>query len=382
MARSIKKASSTPTTRASKRTAAVKDAKDELKSRRNAASVDEEEECTPTSKAAKRNASRDDDDGKPDAAAKASEAWGFLKAPTGPQLKKPKKATPPADDVEFPPITEAEKAVFDSVIPSSATADKDTVRVLAWNVNGLRAVLKSSFRAYIACEDPDVLCLSETKIDDASLGQVKRMLPQYPFQYWNCATQKGYSGTAVFCKTEPLSVRTSLVVDSRPDDEGRYVALEFDTFWLVHTYVPNSGQKLDRLGFRTTKWDPTLFADLRELEKAKPVVWCGDLNVAHEEIDIHDPKGNKRSAGFTNEERASFGSFLASGFVDSFRRLHAHTQAYTYFSYRSDARRKNKGWRLDYFVVSAALMDRVQDSAIRSSIQGSDHLPIVLVLRK
>ncbi|RHY34350.1 hypothetical protein DYB32_000998, partial [Aphanomyces invadans] len=338
------------------RTAAVKDAKDVLKSRRNAASVDEEEECTPTSKAAKRNASRDDDDGKPDAAAKASEAWGFLKAPTGPQLKKPKKATPPADDVEFPPITEAEKAVFDSVIPSSAMADKDTVRVLAWykrsmwyatstacllvrNVNGLRAVLKSSFRAYIACEDPDVLCLSETKIDDASLGQVHLSL--------SCATtapiHPWYSGTAVFCKTEPLSVRTSLVVDSRPDDEGRYVALEFDTFWLVHTYVPNSGQKLDRCG--------------------RPFV---------------------ESAGFTDEERASFGSFLASGFVDSFRRLHAHTQAYTYFSYRSDARRKNKGacgdpiaslalngsgagWRLDYFVVSAALMDRVVRRAVTLS---------------
>ncbi|KAF0691500.1 Aste57867_17302 [Aphanomyces stellatus] len=305
--------------------------------------------------------------------------WGFLKAPSGVQLKKQKKAGKPtdSDDVEFPPLSEADLALFNDEIPTKTT--DDGLRIIAWNVNGIRAVLKKDnyFRAYIAREDPDILCLSEIKIDDTALASVKRILPQYAFQHWKCADQKGYSGTAVFSKVKPLSVQTSLVVDGEEENEGRYIALEFNRFWLVHTYVPNAGQKLERLSYRTEQWDTTLQATLKELEKTKPVIWCGDLNVAHEEIDIHDPKGNRnKSAGFTDAERESFGSLLKMGFVDTFRKLHPEEQSYTYFSYRFGARGKNKGWRLDYFVVSESLMPNVEESYIRSTITGSDHLPI------
>ncbi|OQR83822.1 exodeoxyribonuclease [Achlya hypogyna] len=314
--------------------------------------------------------------------AKAKSGWSFLKAPKGDQLKKTtKKAAAPVADVEFPPLTPEDEVAFDAIIPApSATAQ---FRIVAWNVNGLRAVLKKDnyFRAYIARENPDVLCLSETKIDDASLGAVRQVLPQYPHQIWKCATQKGYSGTAVFSKTKPLSVLDEIVVDGAVDNEGRFIAVEFDHFWLVHTYVPNAGQKLDRLDYRTKQWDVALFAKLKELEKSKPVVWCGDLNVAHEEIDIHDPKGNRnKSAGFTDAERNSFGSLLTDGFVDTFRHKYPEAQTYSYFSYRFGARGKNKGWRLDYFVASASLMPHVEDSVIRSAITGSDHLPIALTL--
>ncbi|KAF0684568.1 Aste57867_23486 [Aphanomyces stellatus] len=238
------------------------------------------------------------------------------------------KESKEADDVEFPPLSEADLALFNDEIPTKTT--NDGLRIIAWNVNGIRAVLKKDncFRAYIARED---LSLSEIKIGDTALASVKRILPQYAFQHWKCADQKGFSGTA-----------TSLVVDGEEDNEGRCIALEFNRFWFVHTYVPNAGQKLERLSYRTEEWDMTLQAALKELEKTKPVIWCGDLNVAHEEIDIHDPKGNRnKSAGFTEAERESFGSLLKMGFVDTFRKLHPEEQSYTYFSYRFGARGKN-----------------------------------------
>ncbi|RHY47920.1 hypothetical protein DYB30_011601 [Aphanomyces astaci] len=234
---------------------------------------------TPKPKAAKRSAPSDEvqpgnkpsNEGESTFAENPSTSgWAFLKPPSSSQLKKPKKASQRSDDdVEFPPLSEADTAVFDDILPlTKAGNTNDSLRILAWNVNGLRAVLKKDnyFRAYIARENPDVLCLSETKIDDAALGQVQ-ILPQYPHQYWNCADQKGsslliethvimigqlfvgYAGTAVFSKVEPLSVRTSLVVAGQPDNEGRFVALEFSSFWLVHTYVPNAGQKLERFVF-------------------------------------------------------------------------------------------------------------------------------------
>ncbi|CAK4074939.1 unnamed protein product [Aphanomyces euteiches] len=316
------------------------------------------------------------------APAEKKAAWGFLKAPSGAQLKKPTKKAVAAEAVEFPPLSEADLSLFDAtVVPPKRESQ---TRIVSWNVNGIRAVLKygsNYFRAYIAREDPDVLCLSETKIDSDALDSIKHVLPQYKHQYWKCADQKGYSGTVIFSKIEPLSVRTSLVVGKEEENEGRFIALEFSDFWLVHTYVPNAGQKLDRLSYRTESWDKTLFQELKALDATKPVIWCGDLNVAYQEIDIHDPKGNKnKSAGFTDAERESFGSLLAHGFVDSFRAKYPTEQAYTYFSYRFGARAKNKGWRLDYFVVSPSLMPRVEDSTIRKSIVGSDHLPIVLDL--
>ncbi|KDO24512.1 hypothetical protein SPRG_10327 [Saprolegnia parasitica CBS 223.65] len=343
-------------------------------------------EDKPAAKRATRASKKADDatDEVPASAPKKAQAagWDFLKAPKGDQLKKPaKKAAAPVADAEFPPLADEDLKVFDGVIPAPSSSAQ--YRVLAWNVNGLRAVLKKDnyFRAYIAREDPDVLCLSETKIDDASLGAVRNILPQYGHQYWKCATQKGYSGTAMFSKTKPLRVLDEITVDGQVDDEGRFLALEFEKFWLVHTYVPNAGQKLDRLEYRTKKWDTALFAKLKELEATKPVVWCGDLNVAYEEIDIHDPKGNRnKSAGFTDAERESFGSLLADGFVDTFRSKYPETQTFSYFSYRFGAREKNKGWRLDYFVASKALLPHVEDSAIRSAITGSDHLPIALTL--
>lgn len=268
------------------------------------------------------------------------------------------------------------------------------VKIVAWNVNGLRAVLKRDksvhLRAYVAQEDPDVLCLSETKIGGDELQKLDDFLPQYAHQYWSCAAKKGYSGTAIFSKTKPLRVKDSLVVgahtpkssgkakaaaDSHEEDqEGRFLAVEFADFWLVHTYVPNAGGALERLDYRTTQWDRAIERELCALEKdgGKPVVWCGDLNVAHEEIDIHDPKGNRnKSAGFTDQERESFSQILAAksdaaaagglgdGFVDTFRELHPEEQQFSYFSYRFNARARNKGWRLDYFVASRALLPRV-----------------------
>ncbi|KAJ0405348.1 hypothetical protein ATCC90586_008161 [Pythium insidiosum] len=273
---------------------------------------------------------------------------------------------------------------FDGVASRSPDAE---CKIVAWNVNGLRALLKKDdsihFRAYAAQEDADVLCLSEIKIDRNEVEKLEDVLPQYEHQFWSSAAKKGYSGTAIFSKIKPLSVKDEIIVEGdAPEDEGRFLALEFATFWLVHTYVPNAGQKLDRLSYRTEKWDKAMLRMLKDLEASKPVVWCGDLNVAHQEIDIHDPKGNRnKSPGFTDAERDSFGEILASGFVDTYRHLHPEQQQYTYWSYRFNARAKNKGWRLDYFVVSQSLLARVRQSFVRDAITGSDHVPIGLELR-
>ncbi|KAI9915354.1 hypothetical protein PsorP6_008104 [Peronosclerospora sorghi] len=269
-------------------------------------------------------------------------------------------------------------------------------KIIAWNVNGLRAVLKKDdtvyLRAYVAQEDPDILCLSETKICRDELQKLEDFLPQYEHQFWSCAVKKGYAGTAVFSKTKPIRVCDELVLGKHEskglnnaanggkDQEGRFVALEFDKFWVVHTYVPNAGGKLERLDFRTNQWDKAILRELKAMETTKPVIWCGDLNVAHQEIDIHNPKGNRRSAGFTDEERKSFSEILDSGFVDTFRHLHPDKVEYSYFGYRHNMRAKNKGWRLDYLVVSKALLPNVRSSFIRQSVEGSDHLPIGLEL--
>ncbi|ETI39336.1 exodeoxyribonuclease III [Phytophthora nicotianae P1569] len=319
-------------------------------------------------------------------------AWGALFS----KPNKQERARPLVAEAISPEL-QAKIDAFPSFqdVSRRSTDDIDT-KIIAWNVNGLRAVLKRDesvhLRAYVAQEDPDIFCLSETKICRDELQKLEDFLPQYEHQYWSCAIKKGYASTAIFSKTKPLSVKDEIVVgdhDSKgvtksanggKDQEGRFLALEFPKFWLVHTYVPNAGGKLERLDFRTDQWDKAILREMKEMEKTKPVIWCGDLNVAHQEIDIHNPKGNHKSAGFTDEERESFGNILESGFVDTFRHLHPDKVEYSYFGYRHNMRAKNKGWRLDYFVVSEKLMPHVRSSYIRQSAVGSDHLPIGLEL--
>lgn len=319
-------------------------------------------------------------------------AWGALFSKATPR-ERPRPLAAGPISAEFQAKIDAYPA-FEDV--SKRSADGITTKIVAWNVNGLRAILKRDesvhLRAYVAQEDPDVFCLSETKICSDELQKLENFLPHYEHQYWACATKKGYAGTAIFSKTKPLSVRDEIILGNHEskgvtkaanggkDQEGRFLALEFNQFWLVHTYVPNAGGKLERLDFRTSQWDKAMVQELKEMEQTKPVIWCGDLNVAHQEIDIHNPKGNRKSAGFTDEERESFGKILESGFVDTFRYLHPEKVEYSYFGYRNNMRAKNKGWRLDYFVVSKALMAKVRLSYIRQSVVGSDHLPIGLEL--
>ncbi|KAM7271310.1 hypothetical protein ACFE04_030524 [Oxalis oulophora] len=272
--------------------------------------------------------------------------------------------------------------------------DKDTksVKLMSWNVNGLRALLKlEGFSALQLAqrEDFDVLCLQETKIQEKDVEAIKQTLIEgYDNTYWSCSVSKlGYSGTAIISREvillqqKPLSVRYGLGISDH-DSEGRLVTAEFDSFYLISSYVPNSGDGLKRLSYRINEWDSSLGMYIKELEKSKPVVLTGDLNCAHEEIDIYNPAGNKRSAGFTIEERQSFGeNFLSKGFVDTFRKQHPGAVGYTYWGYRHGGRKTNKGWRLDYFLVSESIVDNVHDSYILPDIGGSDHCPIGLVLK-
>ncbi|MED6123766.1 hypothetical protein PIB30_118092 [Stylosanthes scabra] len=268
--------------------------------------------------------------------------------------------------------------------PPPLTQDTKSVKLLSWNVNGLRALLKlEGFSALAQREDFDVLCLQETKLQEKDIEQIKqRLLDGYENSFWTCSVSKlGYSGTSIISRIKPLSVRYGLGISDH-DGEGRLVTAEFDTFYLICGYVPNSGDGLRRLTYRVTEWDPSLSNYLKELEKSKPVVLTGDLNCAHEEIDIYNPAGNKRSAGFTDEERQSFATnFLSKGFVDTFRRQHPGVVGYTYWGYRHGGRKTNKGWRLDYFLVSESIVDKVHDSYIIPDVTGSDHCPIGLILK-
>ncbi|CAI8602097.1 unnamed protein product [Vicia faba] len=270
--------------------------------------------------------------------------------------------------------------------PLPLSRDTKFVKLLSWNVNGLRALLKlEGFSALQLAqrEDFDVLCLQETKLQEKDIEEIKqRLLDGYENSFWTCSVSKlGYSGTAIISRIKPLSVRYGLGI-SDLDSEGRLVTVEFDTFYLITGYVPNSGDGLKRLSYRVTEWDPALSNYLKELEKSKPVVLTGDLNCAHEEIDIYNPAGNKRSAGFTDEERKSFETnLLSKGFVDTFRRQHPGVVGYTYWGYRHGGRKFNRGWRLDYFLVSESIADKVHDSYILPDVFGSDHCPIGLVMK-
>eukprot|EP00249_Psilotum_nudum_P020629 c27785_g1_i2 orf=811-2178(+) len=270
--------------------------------------------------------------------------------------------------------------------PAPSTRGMNTMKLLSWNVNGLRALLKGKAEhpfVQLQCREPfDVLCLQETKLQEKDVAQIKLShFSSYESSFWNCSVTKlGYSGTAVLSRRKPLSVRYGLG-NVNHDSEGRLITLEFDSFCLVAGYVPNSGQKLERLAYRTQEWDISLSDYVKDLEKIKPVILTGDLNCAHQEIDIYNPEGNRRSAGFTDEERNSFeANFLNKGLVDSFRRQHPNAVGYTYWGYRAGARPTNKGWRLDYFLVSDSMADHVSDSFILPDVRGSDHCPIGLVL--
>lgn len=249
------------------------------------------------------------------------------------------------------------------------------MKLISWNVNGLRAAMGKGFMDTFAQLDADAFCLNETKLQP---GQIELDLPGY-HQYWNSAEKKGYSGVAVFTRQEPLSVRYGIGVDEF-DHEGRVLTLEMPQFYLVSCYTPNSQDGLKRLEYRM-RWEDALLTYLKSLESDKPVVLCGDLNVAHQEIDIKNPKSNRMNAGFTDQEREKMTRLLNAGFVDTFRALHPdETGAYSWWSYRFHARENNAGWRIDYFIVSESLREHVREAAIHPEIFGSDHCPVELVL--
>ena len=247
------------------------------------------------------------------------------------------------------------------------------MKLISWNVNGLRACLGKGFLESFAALDADIFCLQETKMQP---GQAEVDLPGY-CQFWNSAEKKGYSGTAVFTRVEPLSV-TYGIGSAQHDCEGRAITLEFEDFFLVTCYTPNAQRELTRLGFRM-EWEDELRAYLKGLDEKKPVILCGDLNVAHQEIDLKNAKSNRGNAGFTDEERAKMTELLSAGFVDSFRHLYPDQMgAYSWWSYMGKAREKNVGWRIDYFVVSERIRGKINDSAIYPEIMGSDHCPVGL----
>jgi exodeoxyribonuclease III len=263
------------------------------------------------------------------------------------------------------------------------------MKLYSWNVNGIRAVVtKGTFQKFIAEHDPDILCLQETK---AMQGQAEIDLPQYE-EFWNSAERKGYSGTAIFTKTKPLSVDYGLPLKiakqfglandgyGDPNTEGRIITAEYDDFYLVTVYTPNSKEDLSRLSLRHKHWDPAFLTYLKILEQRKPVIFNGDLNVAHTEDDLANPKPNIGKHGFTHEEREGFQKFIDAGFVDTFRMFTQGNGHYTWWTHWANARSRNVGWRIDYFLVSEALKDKVLNAEIHASVMGSDHCPISIEL--
>ncbi|MBS7226169.1 MAG: exodeoxyribonuclease III [Clostridiaceae bacterium] len=249
------------------------------------------------------------------------------------------------------------------------------MKLISWNVNGLRACVGKGFFEFLAAEQPDMMCLQETKLQPEQAPAIEGGY----FDYWNSADKKGYSGTALFSKTEPLSVSYDLGIDEH-DHEGRVITAEYDDFYLVTVYVPNSQNELKRLDYRM-QWEEDFRAYVKRLDEKKPVIICGDMNVAHQEIDLKNPKTNRKNAGFTDEERAKMTDLLGAGFVDTWRYFHPDTEGvYSWWSYRFKAREKNAGWRIDYFLVSERLMGRVKDARILTDVLGSDHCPVVIEL--
>ncbi|OUP52427.1 exodeoxyribonuclease III [Butyricicoccus pullicaecorum] len=248
------------------------------------------------------------------------------------------------------------------------------MKLISWNVNGLRACVGKGFFEFLEREQPDMMCLQETKLQPEQAPEVEGY-----YDYWNSADKKGYSGTAIFSKTEPITVTYDIGIDVH-DHEGRVITAEYPEFYLVTVYVPNSQDGLKRLDYRMT-WEDDFRAYLQALDQKKPVIVCGDMNVAHKEIDLKNPKTNRKNAGFTDEERAKMTELLDAGFVDTFRHFYPEVEGvYSWWSYRFKAREKNAGWRIDYFLVSERFIDRVKDARILTDVFGSDHCPVVIEL--
>jgi len=250
------------------------------------------------------------------------------------------------------------------------------MKLISWNVNGLRAVLKKNFLEFLDTERPDVLCLQEIK---CTQEDVEQLWPRHYSTYWNSALRKGYSGTAMFTKTRPLKVSDGVKITEH-DSEGRVQTAEFDGFFLVNVYVPNSKRDLSRLTYRQ-KWDRDFLAYLKGLEKKKPVIFCGDLNVAHTEIDLANPRANVHNHGFTPEERAGFTAFVNAGFLDTFREFEKGGGHYTWWSVFGGARSRNVGWRLDYFLISKSFRPRLKSAFIHHKVLGSDHCPVGIEIK-
>jgi len=254
------------------------------------------------------------------------------------------------------------------------------VKMISWNVNGIRAAIKKGFVDFLGKYDPDVICLQETK---AMPEQVDVTLDQYPHKFWNSAQKKGYSGTAIFSKIKPKNCYYDLGIDEH-DNEGRVITLEFADYFLINVYTPNSKRDLSRLNYRYEKWDPDFLKFIIEKEKDKPIILCGDLNVAHKEIDLANPstnkttKSSKGNAGFTDEEREGFDNIIKKGFIDSFRHFNLEGENYSWWSYRANARARNIGWRIDYFCISHQLLPSLKKSKILCNVMGSDHAPVMI----
>ena len=250
------------------------------------------------------------------------------------------------------------------------------MKLISWNVNGIRACVQKGFLDFFKEVDADIFCIQESKMQE---GQLELELEGY-HQYWNYAEKKGYSGTAIFTKQEPISVQYGIGIEEH-DHEGRVITLEFEDFYMVTVYTPNSQDELKRLDYRM-QWETDFLAYLKKLDEKKGVIFCGDLNVAHQEIDLKNPKTNRKNAGFTDEERGKFGEVLAAGFIDTFRYFYPDVKdIYSWWSYRFSARAKNAGWRIDYFCVSECLKDRLEDAKILTDVMGSDHCPVELDLK-
>ena len=250
------------------------------------------------------------------------------------------------------------------------------MKLISWNVNGIRACVQKGFLDFFNEVNADIFCIQESKLQE---GQINLELKGY-HQYWNYAEKKGYSGTAIFTKKEPLSVRYGLGIEEH-DKEGRVITLEFEDFFMITVYTPNSQNELARLDYRM-KWEDDFKKYLKHLEKSKPVILCGDLNVAHKEIDLKNPTTNRKNAGFTDEEREKLTSLLNDGFIDTFRYFYPETTGvYSWWSYRFNARKNNAGWRIDYFVVSESLKDRLESAKIHTEVLGSDHCPVELTIK-
>ena len=247
------------------------------------------------------------------------------------------------------------------------------MKFISWNVNGIRAVIKKGFYEFMNEYNPDIICIQETK---AHKDQVDLVLPNYPYQYWNSAVKKGYSSTAIFSKKEPLNIINDIGIEKH-DQEGRVITLEFKEYYLVTVYTPNSKRELLRLDYRIV-WDKDFLKFIKNLEEKKPVIFCGDLNVAHTEIDLKNPKTNHSNPGFTDEERNGFSNIINNGFIDTFREFNKEGGHYTWWSYMFQARARDIGWRIDYFCISDSLKENLKDSYILKDVLGSDHAPVVM----